>query len=542
MVANINELPLELRRHIFHILKLNTPPDGFRSFLNALLACRVWHDTGKVLLYTDVALDPPQLVRFARSFPSGQRLTRTLTIYIAPINHRKQRLLALDDFRMSADFQEKDVKTAIRELPMILHGMTKLESFSLIVPPGRLMQFGVTTTMEQILPALLCMMPDTVKHLEIDAAGFMDMRHHHSQFAHLCHVLGRRLPTLRNLRLRGRKLCSELFVGTPDLDTVEDQVSRNDTPAPVVRREYQTIIINAIEYAFDGTKETAIFSEGGPRMLMPEEEVVNLAVTAQSAFRNGRLANLKRLSFFALKDRPSGRKGYAAINELVVGSSSKVIRSPYQQVGDPKNINPERCFLRFRQVDGTGAEAWGSWSDCINLAEGKVWIQTAEGYRLPKAYFKKEGRFSQSVLQTPMLLKGEQISRRARGALFEKEAQAGQKLLVAGETPGLSLLQHLTRQSTVEEVDAEFAAVNLMGLSGQTWNMDSDDSEASIYIESDDEDRELLHVCSGDDDDGTQCQDERPSHSEETGEVYEERYLPEADDELRERFLDNSRR
>ena len=535
MARKATRLPTDVVRCFLEHLKLGTREYGFETFLNALRVCKTWREQGESLLYADLALDPEQLIKFAGSFPSGHKSTRTLTIYIAAINLRKQRGLKSDGRWTRPDFDSlswaAEFVSMIEKLPRIVNGMMRLESLSVVVPLGALVDFEIIEAMEKVLPALLREMPAAVKHLEVDAAGFVRRHNSLPSDGHLCRALRDRLPSLCNLRLRVRHLCKEVFQGTPSATTTDKGSDHQFAPV-----ERGTIIINATNYDFDGTKQTATFSKEKLDKLISPEKVRSLVLTAQSAIASNNLGDLQRLSFFAVEDRDLGPKEYPAINEVVVVPSPKVLRYPYERMdGNERFLPLQRCYMRYKRANGSDAQACGSWSDCMNLAEGQVWIQTSNGYRVPSVYFRTEGRFKDSELQIPALMSDAKMDTRVMGTLREKETAKGRLLLVVRESNGFSDPAVVTRDLTYEEVKAamephdEAAQPSAYG-------------PGSIYLGSDDEDIDISDEWEEvlDDpgsEDHNDHNDHHGQHQQDEEDQNHDRYMDENEDDLRHIYL-----
>ena len=200
-------------------------------------------------------------------------------------------------------------------------------------------------------------------------------------------------------------LCGELFEGVKSKQAKED-----------VRLTRANCLINATDYEFDGSMHSTEHSSYRLRDLMRPDRARRLARKAVAAGNRGQFRNMQRISIFTTKCWLLGSsrlrpRTFSALNELVVNPALKTTRSPYIEARGPGEFPYEalKALLRYRDPSGLQSEACGGWSDLMNLAEGEVWMQTMEGYRIPKAYYESHGRFETCQRNTMTLMTQEEI-------------------------------------------------------------------------------------------------------------------------------------
>ncbi|KIY01345.1 uncharacterized protein Z520_02897 [Fonsecaea multimorphosa CBS 102226] len=469
-----SSLPAELVRKVLLHLKVDTSTKSSRDLVKTLGVCRAWRQIGYEVLYTDIFMTEVQLAKFAESWPAGQELTRSLSISISC----KDSLPYDSDTAYTASNINEDVLTAIQRIAGIVHGMVRLESFSLVVTPrvspprNDAMCAAVHTALPEILQAL----PGSLKHLEIDAVGGLFRKCSLDQ-THYCPLLRERMPSLSSLRLRVRHLCEQLF----QKDYIEHPHDQNSRPRDGAME--CTILINVLEYDIDFTRWASFLAfcraKFYAREILPE-----LILAASSAIANGRCQNPQRLSFFAQRRAGGVQCYYSAINELVLAPGVKTLRYPFREIR-----NKVRVFLRYRGPDGSEGEAWGRLTGLMDIVEGQVWTQTVEGYRLPSVYLKQNSRFDGSVFKRTFLSK-EQAGARARGRLFDKEKTEGRQLLRVREIPGLEM-RCIQRDRTRREIEKAASFSNQLLDSAETDSeSDPEGLCESVELASEDEDEE----------------------------------------------------
>ncbi|KIW33861.1 uncharacterized protein PV07_00677 [Cladophialophora immunda] len=433
--------PAELLRLVLHHLKVDLYANSSNALLKTLRVCRLWRDMGYQVLYTDISMTAFQLATFAKSSPIGQTLTRTLSITI-PCNDPVRSTPYPNDFDIPDSIALKYteyMQKAIRSIPRIVQGMLRLESFSVVVPTRPPKNWTLSKAVQRAIPEILQALPDSLKHLEIDAVGSSSFRRCMPFTPHYCPFLRERMSSLSNLRLRVPALCRGLFR--------RSHLEHRDEPEPSPGEGAMqcTILINTMGSDSDIIDHTLYFR----RMVngfRSNGTVERLAEDAQAAIAKGRCPTPERLSFFT---RYRGNKEgplFSAINELVLAPVVRTLRSPFREIRDRTGI-----FLRYREPDGSMGEAWGTWNCLMDTAEGSVWTETVEGYRLPSIYLKQHSRFDGSVVKRTSLLKKKQVGPRAHGALFAKEQAEGRQLLRVQEIQGLEV-GDVKRDPTSKEV------------------------------------------------------------------------------------------
>ena len=78
-------------------------------------------------------------------------------------------------------------------------------------------------------------------------------------------------------------------------------------------------------------------------------------------------------------------------------------------------------FMRYKDCEGSQKEAWGERYAIMDVAERQIWVETLEGYRLPRTYLETNSRSRNAVLKAPFLLTPEEVVLTARGTLLLQE-------------------------------------------------------------------------------------------------------------------------
>lgn len=147
--------------------------------------------------------------------------------------------------------------------------------------------------------------------------------------------------------------------------------------------------------------------------------------------------------------RPAGTYSsqYRSIKEWTLAPLPKVSKSPF------KVLTPDiKAFMRYKGPDGSQKDAWGHFDDLANIAEGRFWVETSEGYRLPHNYFNTKLRFGPSNLEELPIMSPAQIKVNEHGSLFRTEKAEGRHLLLARETDGSDEDPFVTRELTHAEL------------------------------------------------------------------------------------------
>lgn len=212
------EILLDILLYIRHISDQS-------SFASCLLCCRRWYRICQPLLYRDVVLfsgskNPETNDEYARkdrarlgvrvdSFttaaPSNVQLIRSITIRTASCNidWPKWRPLKILDRRRSE--RNHWYPSLLRTVPLLQN----LTSFSLKIGDN---SARVYWTPQGKVTDILDVLPLSVVNLEVDTMGAdFATAGPSSSPSHICAALGRLLPRLRNVRLRLRFLCEDMF-------------------------------------------------------------------------------------------------------------------------------------------------------------------------------------------------------------------------------------------------------------------------------------------------------------------------------------------
>ncbi|EXJ75052.1 uncharacterized protein A1O5_01748 [Cladophialophora psammophila CBS 110553] len=443
-----DNFPAELVRKV--LLHVKTDLDVSRPqpfLLKTFTVCRLWRDIGYELLYTDISLTRAQIAKFVESSSAGQAFTRSLSIRISYTEWPYRNPDRLLDVCSAAS-----LKKVIQPIPQIVQAMVRLESFSLVASARARVRLPLCKAVESTIPEILQALPKSLKHLELDA-GDADFQQCLPPLVHpcFCRSLRERMPSLSNLRLRVSRLCGELFNTSP-VEFPEDTNVRPRNDAMGC-----TILINTIE------SSTRRLSYARPPLQNPiaANNLRDLASIAQSSIAKGRLQNLQRLSFFTLRRGLVTDPLFSAVNELVLAPATRTLRYPFE----------DATFLRFQEPDGSQMEAWGQLDDLMDLIEGRVWVETAERYRLPRVYLKQTPRFASSVVMNKVVVLNGPFGARLRGALSVHEKAEGRQLLRVQEIQGLRV-GFVKRDLTTKELENALEAGNAVVLAAGDENGD----------------------------------------------------------------------
>lgn len=209
MPRTINDLSTEVLRQLLRHAKVNSSRERDATFLNTLTVCRLWYEIGHELLWTDVSLTGAQLVKFTRCPHPSSAIMRSLTIKAPVYPHEKADLVGhYETAIVYPPFTPPDICKALEVLPVNLRIMEKLESFSLVVPYAHGRKLNTEIHPLRFLGILLAL-PKSLRHLELDTNRLEGLRT--EEAVHLCPRLSRLMGSLRNLRLRLRSVCKDIF-------------------------------------------------------------------------------------------------------------------------------------------------------------------------------------------------------------------------------------------------------------------------------------------------------------------------------------------
>ncbi|KAJ9610772.1 hypothetical protein H2200_005549 [Cladophialophora chaetospira] len=466
MPRTIQDLPPEVLRLVLTDVRTWARRDRSKAFLNAITTCRLWSDIGVSLLWTDVSLSGSQLFKFTKTgIPQthAQRV-RSLSIKV-PTYESWQNHVSSSWYDAAATipqpFTHKDVWTALRLLPEKLGLMTNMSCFSFVVP-SLFDEDGSCCVQRQDIVSIIRSLPSSVRHLELDT-NCLELIFQVST-PDLCDVIRELMKTLSNLRLRTGHLCPALFSPGPD--------SIGKSQAVTDREDVQkTIIISAVAKY---TEEGWLFGSCKPRMdrthglIWDEFDDANqllgpLISHAEASIQQGNLRNVTRMSIFDLQSPgylESDLK-YEAVNERVIAPAQKLMKYPCKREEENR-----KSFLRYLDSDGVQQDVCGMFRDIEEIAEGKVWVETEDGCRLPREYHQSESRFDTKPLRASTVEElNEDVVPKGYGSLFRKEKVYGGTLLPVQESDDLQKVGHLTRSFDRQELryKAEFEAKQVTG-------------------------------------------------------------------------------
>ena len=180
------------------------------------------------------------------------------------------------------------------------------------------------------------------------------------------------------------------------------------------------------------------------------QEILKLLLSrARDSFQENSRLSTTRLSIFALCEPldPYDDLTYQTINDLAIAPKQKLKKLPCLL-----SRTSQRSFLRYNDGEGEQPDISGSFKDIEDVAEGRVWVETEPGHRVPREYYLAESRFEATPLQVSTIQEFHfDQSSEFHGTLFEKEQREGRTLLRMEESDDFEGYGHLTRDFTVAE-------------------------------------------------------------------------------------------
>lgn len=427
------------------------------KFTGLLCVCQRWRNIGAGLLWRDIVLTNQQINDFANCIGTFAHCTLSLTLRIDPTCYRLDfsRIPAVDmDVEAASEATEK-LWTALRRLPQQLSRMHQLTTFSLKVqaqtcgPAAK----GFFLRSEDIV-SVIQGLPPTVKNLELDTHSY-DRTSQDSSEHHICSAIGSRLSKLRHLRVRLARMCSELLE-VPTQLRPSPESGKGCIPA-------LDIVINTIDYENE-SKATTCGTPYEGRKWAPGnnvrdkgEDLGRTLVRDFSSIVAGHAScNFNTLSIVeARRLRPAGgacdRRFSTIIKREIL--AQKTTRTPFSRVDHRKPI----WHIRTRDKKSQDHDNIGNIYDLIELAEGRPWINTAEGSRFPAAYFNEDLRFKHMGVRLPVIRDKESHMQLEQSIfmLWEKEKKCGRTLLHQEEVDGLEEARCIMRDTTDAELRRE---------------------------------------------------------------------------------------
>lgn len=223
ITSSMDQLP----EHLLYIVLQNVRGMSKQSsFFSCLLSCRLWYDIGLPLLHNAITLRNRNLKNFLFRFqPKNLASVKHLTILSEA---------SWDDLER----QGVDQARRLQQLSKVLPGMVNLSTFSFTFRDERSHNAHPLQMPRPIITELVKNLPASVVSLEIDTDG-LDWFVTHTP--HLCEKLRDILPQLHHLRLRLAEVCPGVFATGFNRDgTMADEPEITPVVAPSLR----TAVIN----------------------------------------------------------------------------------------------------------------------------------------------------------------------------------------------------------------------------------------------------------------------------------------------------------
>jgi hypothetical protein len=236
-------MPPEVLEIVFQSLLVRRTTDTSVSPTVVLRVCRQWNEIGARILWRDISLrNVDVLSRFSTTAPSPNLLlVKTITIASSPQKTRRfgrpDSILLLPKInedesvtREHGNIASRSFNQHLDSLSTLLPRMKHLTSFSLQIGPPRYARrerdFIVRRT---VLRNLVSSLPSSLRYLELDTRCHERLTHKDRQ-PHVCHAIAERLTHLHSLRLRLRRVCSDLFCPSESIKSlVINMIENNNT-------------------------------------------------------------------------------------------------------------------------------------------------------------------------------------------------------------------------------------------------------------------------------------------------------------------------
>lgn len=350
------------------------------TFKESLLCCKAWRDAALPLLYGHILLATSNLDAFQRTFNIAHApFVRSLTVIIDSVQLAKDLAAPYpnafledeEDMKRNGSEESRALWQSLRRAPDKLVSMVNLETFSLTVSPEpRTIGFWIPRpVIAQVIKAL----PEACVNLEIDARG---NDYFEPGSGHVCDTLRGMLPRLRHLRLRLSTLCPAILGSGFNPDEIESLSSFVPLAAPFL----QTLVVNCIPRTIFGSQAhiCGTFKENPYTAYatnLPEARVaiVDALCLAKKASMLPVAESISVLH--ALPHSNSDQSVYASLNRCDI-LKSVTWALPFRNI-----MGSQMDSFLIRTPEG---REYLSYPWAIEaLAEGGLWCETVNGFRLP---------------------------------------------------------------------------------------------------------------------------------------------------------------
>lgn len=468
MARTINDFPAELLQLVLQKLKSEARIHRDDSFVNTLTTCRLWHQIGEEVLWTDINIISSQLASFCASTSSATTFTRTLSITIFPYRAEEERVLHPDDDWSSIESEDLRGKNNdhvaesagvcrnLQDLSLKVQVMQRLESFSIRVQNKTDWPTHGFHLRSRELRTLLDALPTSVRHFELDDNCCWVEPSNWGPVPeedHLCLSLKKLLPQLHNVRLRRGRVCEAMLAQEP---ACAELSSCRETSGGATN----TFLINILGWDYDSgpTMRCSMSADAVQVMVKRKPSSDFLIPHLRSVVARGALSNFHLFSLIDVRTVWSSEgRGYPHILQRTLGLTEKSKKSPWWYSHEDKYPHS----LRHLEANGSTSQIIGTIKEVVELTEDQVWVDTIEGYRLASSYIKSNRRFRHAKLQSLKVHNVDKVGGDYHceyyfdGPLVKLERQEGRLLLLPEIMDGLDdggpVHRSLTRKELPDE-------------------------------------------------------------------------------------------
>lgn len=410
---------------------------GTSCLAQCLLCCKLWLDATLPLLYSDILLTNSNLEVFGKSFNTTHApLVYSLTMTIDPVQPAKNTtapypnaFLEIEEYmKQHGSQQSQHLRSLLRVSADKIPTMVRMRTFSLTV--SRLPNGTGFWIPRPLITEFVKNLPETCVDVEIDSRG---NDYSKPGDAHLCDALREILPHLRHLRVRLSTLCPAILgdgfnPGRPDRMFVKF--------TPVAAPQLKTLIFNCIPNSMFGSQAhiCRTFQE-------------NPYTSYATNFLEARIAMVDAL---CVSKRTSSLPAAECLRVLHALPHSNYDKTVYASLLQRNILEDVTWSLPFRSIMGFQMDSFLirtpdgleflSYPWAIEaLAEGELWGEASNGFRLPASSMRN--RTSVYVPKELPLLDTnawKMANPRKSYMLWLNEEVSGTRLLVAECSHGLS--------------------------------------------------------------------------------------------------------
>lgn len=375
-------LPNEILSSILLEVKVDSDAS---SFLQCLLCCTTLHDMAIPILYRDVLLTESNLSTFVRYFKSSYGpLLRSLTIAFNPVQPADT---DIDEHRLEL-YGSQNAQVLWRLLHQLSYdvaSMMRMTTFSLTISSNSCARgFWIPRcTIATIIRAL----PESCVNVEVDTRDYEEPVPKH---VHLCDDIRAILPRLQNLRLSLTSMCPAIFMNDYEpLDPGEHQSSSKPVIAPFLK----TFVVSCLPGSIFAYNQAGLCAPGwSPYQLdfriwrdntrFYSKDSQKYVITMVNAMWLS-----KEIASFPVAEHVSvlhpGRPGTtASLNRRNILECT-TWAMPFGQLAIH---NTNRFCISTAKNEEVVSDQWATRA----LAEGAIWVETMDGFRIPASTVTKK--------------------------------------------------------------------------------------------------------------------------------------------------------